>query len=203
MGRPSQFDREAAIETVMHDLWRDGFEANSVSAISAKLGITRSSFYNAFGTREALFKEALALYFSRAPDRVFSGPLPDSSIIAWISETFRQICAARASDPEARGCLAVNSLTELSGVHDELGAMTRQAVLHSSARLEELLILAQERGELPTDTPVHAKALALQNLLIGVNVFAKTLTDEDELWLTVKTTLEGLGLYKGAPDAEF
>ena len=61
MARPSKFDRQTAVELVMNDIWRSGFEANSVKAISEKLGITRSSFYNAFGSREALFLEALSV----------------------------------------------------------------------------------------------------------------------------------------------
>ena len=71
----------------------------------------------------------------------------------------------------------------------------------SAARFEELLNMAVENGELPAETDTHAKALALQNLLAGVNVFAKALGDEDELWLMAKTTLEGLGLYREPADA--
>ncbi len=54
MGRPSKFDREAAIDKVMQEVWRNGFERASVKALSERLGITRSSFYNAFDSREAL-----------------------------------------------------------------------------------------------------------------------------------------------------
>jgi TetR/AcrR family transcriptional repressor of nem operon len=39
-------------------------------------------------------------------------------------------------------------------------------------------------------------ALALQNLLIGLNLFSKALRDEQELWLTASTTLKALGLYR-------
>jgi len=38
-------------------------------------------------------------------------------------------------------------------------------------------------------------------LLAGVNVFTKALNDEAKLWLTVKTTLEGLDLYHEANHA--
>ena len=51
MARPSKFDRKEAVELAMNEIWRDGYEANSVKALSEKLGITRSSFYNAFSSR--------------------------------------------------------------------------------------------------------------------------------------------------------
>ena len=196
MARPSIFDREAAIEAAMQEMWRNGYEASSVKAVSEKLGITRSSYYNAFGTREDLFKEALAVYFAQSPDAVLHGGLPDMPILVLLTRTFRAICKARAEDPEARGCLAVNSLSELDTMHDELGVMIANAVLHSAARLEDLLKLAVSAGELAEQTDVQAMALALQNLLIGLNLFSKALRDEQELWLTASTTLKALDLYR-------
>lgn len=185
----------------MHALWRDGYEANSVKAMSEKLGITRSSFYNSFGSREALFKEALATYFEQTPDRVLYGVLPDMPILALITRTFREIVAVRASDPERRGCLAVNCANELAGHHEELEALLIFAVQSSASRFEELLGIAVDRHELPQDSDIHGKALALQNLMVGLSVFAKFLHDEGELWLMVRTTLEGLGVYQKVEDA--
>ena len=72
MARPSKFDRDEAIETAMEAFWRAGYQACSVRALSERLGITRSSFYNAFGSREALFREALARYGDQAPDQAFA-----------------------------------------------------------------------------------------------------------------------------------
>ena len=201
MGRPTSFNRDEAIETVMQEMWRNGYEANTVKALSERLGITRSSYYNAFGSREALFKLALEKYFAQSPDRVLYGDVSDIPILELISQTFRDVARARAADPEKRGCLAINSVAELVGTHGELGPVLANAVMASAARFEELLNMAVENGELPAETDTHAKALALQNLLAGVNVFAKALGDEDELWLMAKTTLEGLGLYREPADA--
>lgn len=196
MARPSGFDRDTAIETAMQEMWWHGYKSSSVKSISETLGIKRSSYYNAFGSREDLFKEAMAVYFKQSPDYILHGELPDMSVVELLTRTFKAICAARAGDPEGRGCLAINSLTELDESDAELRDLIKNAVLRSAVRLEELLVIAVENGELPATTNVHAKALALQNLMVGINVLAKALRDEDELWLSVKTTLEGLGLYR-------
>jgi TetR/AcrR family transcriptional repressor of nem operon len=197
MARPSKFDRDAAVQAVMQEIWRSGYEASSVKAIAEKLGITRSSYYNAFGTREDLFRAALAAYFAQSPDRVLHESIPDQSVRLLISDTFRKVCAARGCDPEGRGCLAINSLCELAGgPHAELGAMLVEAVLASAARFEMLLELAVARGELEANTDVHGKALALQSLLIGINTLSKAVRSEDELWLAARTSLEALGVYE-------
>ncbi|WP_162917296.1 TetR/AcrR family transcriptional regulator [Dongia deserti] len=182
----------------MQEIWRSGYEASSVKAISEKLGITRSSYYNSFGTREDLFRAVLAAYFAQSPDRALHESIPDQSVRLLISDTFRKVCAARGCDPEGRGCLAINSLCELAGgPQAKLSTMLIEAVLTSAARFEMLLELAVARGELDADTDVHGKALALQSLLIGINTLSKAVRNEEELWLAARTSLEALGVYEG------
>jgi len=198
MARPSKFNRDEAVEFAMNEIWRNGYEASSVKALSEKLGITRSSFYNAFGSRELLFKEALDLYFSQSPDQALATATPGTPIKKLLTNTFRQACRTRAADPEGRGCLAINSVTELCNVHVELGPLLTEAVLGSISHIELVLAWGVAQGEIAADTNLHAKALALQNLLIGLNVMCKVISNEDELWVTAKTTLDGLDLYEEA-----
>ena len=196
MGRPAKFDRQAAVERVMNEIWRHGFEACSVKAISEKLGITRSSFYNAFGSREALFLEALALYFSQSPDKALAEMDNKAGVLKILTNVFREVCRSRAADPEARGCMTVNCVAELVGVDDTLGPVLERAILGSLHRLEHLLGQAAANGEIEDKGDLREKALALQNLLIGLNVMAKVVRSESDLWAAARQTLEGLGLYR-------
>jgi TetR/AcrR family transcriptional repressor of nem operon len=201
MGRPPKFDRQAAVEVAMHEIWRNGLEASSAKALSERLGITRSSFYNAFGSRDALFKEALDLYFSGAPDRVLAHVGGDASVLAVLTRMFREVCRVRAADPDARGCMAINCVAELVGVDATLGPVMEGAVRHSLTRFESLLRQAAANGEIGDSGDLKAKALALQNLLTGLNVMSKVVRSEEDLWTGVALTLKGLGLYRdeGAP----
>lgn len=195
MGRPAQFDRDEAIGIVMQEIWRNGYEACSVKALSERLGITRSSFYNAFGSRESLFGEVLDRYFETAPDLALAKAERGEKIKPLLIRTFREVCRVRAADADGKGCLAVNSAVELCNVNDELGPLLAKAILGSLARIETLVRWAKAQGELPADCDPHALALALQALLVGINIMSKVVRAEDELWLATRTTLEGLGLY--------
>jgi len=195
MGRPAKFDRDRAVEIVMNEIWKNGFAACSVKAISEKLGITRSSFYNAFGSRAGLFEEALERYFAQSPDRVLSRVDNETRVIPLLVRMFRGLCRARAGDPEGRGCMAVNGVAELVGVNDSLGPVLERAVLGSLERLEHLLRRAAANGEIEDRGDLRDKALALQNLLIGLNVMGKVVRSEEDLWLAARQTLTGLGLY--------
>lgn len=195
MGRPAQFDRDEAVELVMNEIWRHGFEACSVKAISEKLGITRSSFYNAFGSRAGLFEEALDRYLKLTPDRVMKEVDADTRVLPLLTSMFREVCRVRASDLEGRGCMAVNSISELVGVHETLGPMLQRAVLGSIERVETLLRQAAANGEIEDAGDIRDKALAVQNLVIGLNVMSKAVRSEADLWAGTRLTLMGLGLY--------
>jgi TetR/AcrR family transcriptional repressor of nem operon len=194
MGRPPKFDREAAVEAAMNEIWRNGVEASSVKALSQHLGISRSSFYNAFGSREGMFREALSLYFSRTPDHVLADIRPNANVLPVLTGMFREVCRVRAADPEAKGCMAINCVAELVGVDETLGPVLENAVLESLDLLERLLRQAAANGEIEDAGDLREKALALQNLLIGLSVMSKVVRSEEDLWATARQTLEGLGL---------
>lgn len=178
----------------MQSFWRNGFKETSVKALSERLGITRSSFYNAFGSQEAVFLEALQRYLERSPDRAFANVPQGSSIRALITETFKAICETLAADTEAKGCLAVNSVSALCNVEPELGPKVAAHMNARRERIEALLRVAVARGELPGDFDVTATALALKALLVGLNSMSKVLPDRSALWPSARATLAAFGL---------
>jgi TetR/AcrR family transcriptional regulator, transcriptional repressor for nem operon len=195
MARPLKFNRDAAIETAMHEIWRSGYEATSVNAMSEKLGLTRSSYYNAFGSRADLFKAALAAYFAQSPDRALQDLPGAGGTRKHLTNLFRAACAARAGDPEGRGCMMINALCELAGGPEaELSKLLVSSVLDTARLFQDCLEAGVASGELPQTTDCHAKALALQSLLMGLNAMSKAVRSEDDLWLAARTTLAALDL---------
>jgi TetR/AcrR family transcriptional repressor of nem operon len=195
-GRPSQFDRDAALDAALMAFWREGYQANSVKALSERLGITRSSFYNAFESREAMFMEALERYLERSPDRALEVVPPEGSICALITATFRTICQSLALDVDAKGCLAVNSVGALCNVDAELGPKVAAHMVARLGRLEALLGAAVARGELPDDTDIAATALSLKTFLVGLNVMAKVVPDRAALWPAARAVLASFGILR-------
>jgi AcrR family transcriptional regulator len=61
-GRPREFDRRAALRRAMEVFWVRGFDACSISDLGDAMGINSPSLYAAFGSKEALFREAVELY---------------------------------------------------------------------------------------------------------------------------------------------
>ncbi len=63
-GRPRMFDRDAMLQKALMLFWEHGYEGVSVSQLVEEMGITPPSLYAAFGSKEGLYREAVALYLS-------------------------------------------------------------------------------------------------------------------------------------------
>ncbi|MCG6395766.1 TetR/AcrR family transcriptional regulator, partial [Vibrio alginolyticus] len=63
-GRPREFDREVALRKAEQVFWQRGYEGTSMSDLVAALGIASARIYAAFGSKENLFREAIALYLA-------------------------------------------------------------------------------------------------------------------------------------------
>src|SRR5580692_5396413 len=61
-GRPRGFDRDAALEAAMLLFWRKGFSAASMNDLCDAMSIRSPSLYAAFGSKEALYLEAVEHY---------------------------------------------------------------------------------------------------------------------------------------------
>jgi len=140
---------------------------------------------------------SLLFWRQQSPDKALAMVDSDTGVPRVPTQVFREVCRCRAADPEARGCMAVNCVAELVGVDDTLGPVLEKAVLGSLDRLERLLGQAAANGEIEDKGDLREKALALQNLLIGLNVMAKVVRSEKDLWAAARQTLKGLGFYRG------
>ena len=195
MSRRLEFDRDAAIELVMNEMWVRGYEASSVKQLSEKLGITRSSFYNAFGSREDLFKLALQKYACYAPTGALAEMTSETPLKPALTRILREVCKRRANEMTKRGCMVANSVAELLPTNRVAGKVVADMALHGLERYEELINWAVQREELPRNTDVRGVALALHSLMLGLNTQSKLIHDEEDLWRSASTTLRGLGLF--------
>lgn len=198
-GRPTEFDRTAAVHAAMNKFWKHGFESVSASDIAEAMSISRSSFYNSFGDRETVFREAMSEYRAFAPDGALAGIGPDAPVAPAIRAVFWEICRVRAADPEARGCLIVNAVGQLVGVNAELGEHVADAIRAGARIYERLLEQAVARGEISRPANLQATALAFVAFVSGLNTISKVVVDERDLWQMCEEFLERHGF--GATDA--
>jgi TetR/AcrR family transcriptional regulator, transcriptional repressor for nem operon len=194
MNRPKEFDRDDAVVSLMDEVWRHGYESCSVNSMSEALGITRSSFYNAFRSREDLFIEILALYRESGRQQDIFSITESKSVLSSISEKLYEICESFAEDKECRGCLAVSSIQEIVKKNTRLEPVLKAFFNENVGYFEKVIAIAIERGELE-DCDIRIKAMSLQNLLMGLSEMSKIFHKKDELWALCEHSLKALSLY--------
>lgn len=198
-GRKAKFDRRRAVKQAMEVFWQHGWTGTSVNGLAAHLGITRSSFYNTFGSMEQLFDEALTLYGSYSPghvitrDRAAAGPdAPPAT--ADIRRFFRMLCHHRGNDGVHQSCLMVNTMGEM----DNLSPGLRARVLDHSTYLPGffggLVDQAIADGDLPAEVNRETLVRSLHMLAIGINAMSRITDGEESLWQMAAMTLDGLGV---------
>lgn len=103
-GRPRGFVLDAAVEVGQHLFHEHGYENVSVAALTEAIGITPPSFYAAFGSKAAFFKDTLRLYSATVVplDRfLVQGIAPTTALC----DMLRAAGRAYAAHPQRRGCL--------------------------------------------------------------------------------------------------
>ncbi|MCT8002338.1 TetR/AcrR family transcriptional regulator [Sphingomonas sanguinis] len=103
-GRPRGFALDAAVEVGQHLFHQHGYENVSVAALTEAIGITPPSFYAAFGSKTAFFKDALNRYSATVVplDRFL---VPGNAPLTAIADMLCAAAHAYAEHPQRRGCL--------------------------------------------------------------------------------------------------
>ncbi|RRV10074.1 TetR/AcrR family transcriptional regulator [Pseudomonas sp. v388] len=102
-GRPREFSLEDAVQ-VGQDLFHEhGYENVSVATLTEAIGITAPSFYSAFGSKGAFFRDALQHYSATVVplDRFLT---PGNSPQAALRDMLTAAARAYAAHPRRRGC---------------------------------------------------------------------------------------------------
>lgn len=109
MGRMPTFDRRAVVDAARDVFWQRGYAEAGITELEEATGLTRSSLYNAFGSKRGLFDAVLAGYLDdvvRTRLRPLGGGDP-GALEAYIED---MRAAIAADSPRARlGCLLLNA----------------------------------------------------------------------------------------------
>jgi AcrR family transcriptional regulator len=173
IGRPRGFDREAALEDAMFLFWRKGFAATSMNDLCGAMGVRSPSLYAAFGSKEALYLEAVEHYVRTQGPPVWDKLAEGATARAGIENL---LIAGTERLPKSRtipaGCMAT-----LAAVGDEWPAALIRVV--KKVRLEMLSTLrarlenAVVNGELPASTDIDGLSRFYLSVFQGMAIQAK------------------------------
>ena len=172
-GRPRSFDRAAALRQAMAVFWQRGYEGTSLANLTAAMRINRPSLYAAFGCKEALFLEAVALYETEEGGATTRALQDEPTARAAIEAMLRSNADAYAAPDTPPGCMvvlgAMLGTPESRAVREHLTEHRRQAQEAVQRRLEQ----GVAAGDLPAGTDTAALAAFCTTVLQGLSIQAR------------------------------
>lgn len=180
LGRPRGFDYDYALEQAMRVFWAKGYEGASLTDLTEAMGITRSSMYAAFGSKDELFRRAVERY-TEGPASYGIRALSEPTAREVAESILRGAAAASTSSEAPHGCLGVQAALSAGD-----NGLTAQKVLvdwrqDGAARLESRFLRARAEGDLPETEDPRTLAAYIVTVAYGIAVQAATGKSEAEL----------------------
>jgi AcrR family transcriptional regulator len=189
-GRPRGFDRGEALAQATRLFWRKGYEATSVADLTAAMGIAAPSLYAAFGSKEALYVEALRYYGDTYEALVWgdfaAAATAREAVQAYLFDSAAALTGSVAESPP--GCMVTLSSVDCqSGLSERLRAARSVTFDRIASRLRN----AVAAGELCATIDVNALARFVQIVQSGMSILARDGASRDDLEAAARVAMNG------------
>lgn len=172
-GRPIEFDPQQALRSAMEAFWCQGYEATSLQDLLAAMGISKSSFYQAFGSKHELFKRCLALYRAQQVERMQAALERAESGRAFLHSALRSVAAEAQSARAPRACLVMNTATEFAGRDPGVASQVADSTRAFAGVFQAAVKRAQEEGDIAPERNAEALAHYMVTAVTGMKTLVK------------------------------
>ncbi len=189
MARTKQFDERQALVSAMLVFWEKGYEGTSIQDLEHATGLNRTSIYNAFGNKRAIFDRVMICYKESVMASLFAELDGAPNIKEGIRRMLNGALDIHFDKDNPGGCLVVLSILE-SGQHDEASQASMQQTLQDmKGALQARLNKAKKSGELSSDLDAGSTATTIAATMAGMMVLGKANFSKAALKKTINQVL--------------
>lgn len=172
-GRPRSFDKQHALARAMEVFWEKGYEGTSMADLTSVMEITAPSIYAAFGNKEDLFREALALYVSTEGAELLRPVLAAPSAYEAIQSLLMESARIYTRKNRPTGCLVVMSALQGGAAVDTVRGELATKRMRNVDDLAKLLSRGVKTGEIPATADLKAMARFYVTVQEGMSIQAR------------------------------
>jgi AcrR family transcriptional regulator len=193
LGRPAEFDKEAALDVAMRLFWERGYEGTSMADLSQAMGIHPSSIYAAFGDKQELFALAAKRY-ADVPAQYMVKALEQPTFRDFILAAFDNTVEFLGSKEHPSSCFTLTGAISCGTDTEPAKLLMREMRLQNEAAIKARLLRARKAGEFPKDENVDDYTRYFSSLLSGLAIQAANGSTRAELKRTAEVALRHLGV---------
>ena len=172
-GRPRTFDRDQALRNAMELFIARGFDGVSLEDLQKTMGnISPPSFYAAFGSKDALFREVVTLYRQTMGETVMRH-LQASPVRDGVEGMMRAVVELFLENKVAPGCLIVLGAVNATRTSKDAHQLLSEARCEGDEAFRQRLHRAVHEGELPKGLPIADIAGFYTTFIQGLAVRAR------------------------------
>ncbi|MBE3560001.1 MAG: TetR/AcrR family transcriptional regulator [Ktedonobacteraceae bacterium] len=173
----------------MHQFWKHGYHATSLTDLTSATGLHRGSLYGAFGDKHQLFLAVLQRYSHVSLAALDADLQAEVSPLAGIR---RYLLRQAAQATTGRGCLIANTTLELLPGDQEVADAIAVHQRSIEDRLVSVLEQARVIGEISGRHSTHVLARYLLTVAQGLWEAGRTTSDIQRLSEVIDAALDGL-----------
>ncbi len=192
-GRPLEFDPDTALEAAMQLFWARGFEATSLQDLLDSMGIARSSFYQAFGSKQEVFLRAVERYRDWLAGELRGSMESADSGLAFIEDTLKSVAEDTKCADGRRGCLVFNSAAEFGQRDPEVAGRVAASIDAFTQVFTDAVRRAQEEGDVPPDRDPRLLGRHVVCTMSGLRTLSKAGARRTELVALADLAMRSLG----------
>lgn len=176
MGRPRTFDRDAAISQALNLFWEQGYESTTLSQLKAAIGsgISSPSFYAAFGSKEALYKECIELYlttYAKVTECLWDTQLLPRDAL---EQAMTRSAIMQCEENHPKGCMVgLGVMSAPSAEFSNLVVPLTRSRERTHAGIRYCIERAITLGQLKPDIDVSALSTVFYSFQIGLSTLAR------------------------------
>jgi len=192
MGRRREFNEDEVIDRAMEAFWLSGYRATTPAMLTQATGLSKSSLYGTFGSKEGLFLMALDRYAERqiaAMAPIMALP----TLVDVVRQTQDMLIHMATTSGGPSGCMVCASSQEIGAdatlAYERVQAAKQTMVNNFAKRARQAIA----DGELPPDTDPVEVAQFIISSNMGLIISSRTERDPATLRAIADRTLRALG----------
>ncbi len=177
MSRPKEFKKSDVLLKAMKIFWDKGYEGTSISDLTEKMNISRSSLYETFGDKHELFIEALEFYLSMTHVKKNENFSKAKNVKIGMYDFFKNAIDFILNEVNPGGCFYTNTVTSLAMTDKKVKTILQKNLEKQENDFFDYLEKGKQKGEIMVTLDTRQLARYFVALLRGITVIARIKKD--------------------------
>lgn len=173
IGRPIEYDPDQVVQAAMQAFWAKGYEATSLADLLDATGLSKSSFYQSFGSKKEMFERCLSRYADNLVSTLNARLAASPSPVAFIGGMLTEYASEGARTALPMGCLAMNTASEYGQRDAEFAQWVDACITRVHSVFASAIERGQAMGEITGRQPAGVLATYVMTSRSGLGTMVK------------------------------